>query len=158
MTRILVVDDEPDILELVRFGLSSEGFQVDTATTGNEALDYVARQKPDLMVLDLMLPDKSGTDVCKQIRSNSAFEDLPIIMLTARGEEVDRVVGFEIGADDYVTKPFSQRELALRVKSILRRNSKPSWRTPRWCPPLPTSVYEAVLQRRYRFVGVLCER
>lgn len=124
MVRILAVDDEPDILELVRFGLSSEGFQVDTATTGNEALDYVARQKPDLMVLDLMLPDKSGTDVCKQIRSNSAFEDLPIIMLTARGEEVDRVVGFEIGADDYVTKPFSQRELALRVKSVLRRSSK----------------------------------
>ena len=85
MVRILVVDDEPDILELVRFGLSSEGFQVDTATTGNEALDYVARQKPDIMVLDLMLPDKSGTDVCKQIRSNSALEDLPIIIMVHGG-------------------------------------------------------------------------
>ncbi|MEE3326492.1 MAG: response regulator transcription factor [Myxococcota bacterium] len=121
--RILVVDDEPDILELVRYNLSNEGFRVDTATTGNEALSQITRSKPDLVVLDLMLPDQSGMEICKKLRANPSFEQLPIIMLTARSEEVDRVVGFEIGADDYVTKPFSPRELALRIRSVLRRTS-----------------------------------
>ena len=125
VAHILVVDDEPDILELTRYTLSSEGFQVTTAATGNEALSRIARDKPDLVVLDLMLPDQSGVEICKKLRANPTFEQLPIIMLTARSEEVDRVVGFEIGADDYVTKPFSPRELALRIRSVLRRSSNP---------------------------------
>ena len=123
MARILVVDDEPDILELTRYNLSSEGFQVMTAATGHEALSQIAEDKPDLVVLDLMLPDLSGVEICKKLRADPTFERLPIIMLTARSEEVDRVVGFEVGADDYVTKPFSPRELTLRIRSVLRRSS-----------------------------------
>ncbi len=120
--QILVVDDEPDILELVRFALTQEGFTVTTATTGQEALDALKGQRPDAVVLDLMLPDFSGTEVCRRIRSNAEMASLPILMLTARSEELDRVVGFELGADDYVTKPFSPRELTLRVKAVLRRS------------------------------------
>ena len=119
--RILVVDDEPDILELTRFALSQEGFDVETATTGDEALAQLRRTRPDLVVLDLMLPDRPGTEVCRTMRGNPELADIPVIMLTARTDEVDRIVGFELGADDYVTKPFSPRELCLRVKAILRR-------------------------------------
>jgi len=119
--HILVIDDEPDILELVRFGLAQEGFSVETAATAQEGLESVAKRTPDLIVLDLMLPDMSGTDVCRKLRGQSETAHLPVVMLTARSEEVDRVVGFELGADDYMTKPFSSRELALRVKAILRR-------------------------------------
>jgi two-component system phosphate regulon response regulator PhoB len=121
--HILVIDDEPDIRELVRFGLTQEGFSVETAATAGEGLDCVASRMPDLIVLDLMLPDMSGTEICRTLRSQSETADLPVVMLTARGEEVDRVVGFELGADDYVTKPFSSRELALRVKAVLRRRA-----------------------------------
>ena len=121
--RILVVDDEPDLLELVRVNLAQAGFEVETASTGRNALDCVRRSAPDLVVLDLMLPDVPGTDVCRELRSDPEFARLPIIMLTARADEVDRVVGFELGADDYVTKPFSPRELTLRVRAILRRRS-----------------------------------
>jgi two-component system phosphate regulon response regulator PhoB len=124
--HILVIDDEPDILELVRFGLAQEGFSVETALTANDGLACVAERMPDLVVLDLMLPDMSGSEVCRRLRSQSETAELPVVMLTARGEEVDRVVGFEIGADDYVTKPFSPRELALRVKAVLRRGSTSS--------------------------------
>ena len=119
--RILVVDDEPDILELVRFGLTQEGFSVETAVNAAEGLASVAKRAPDLVVLDLMLPDMPGTEVCRTIRSIPESAQVPVIMLTARSEEVDRVVGFELGADDYVTKPFSARELALRVRAVLRR-------------------------------------
>ncbi len=122
---ILVVDDEPDLLELVRFNLTQEGFRVETAVNGSEALSKVAALKPDLLVLDLMLPDQSGTEVCRKVRGAPETERLPVIMLTARSEEIDRIVGFELGADDYVTKPFSPRELLLRVKAILRRGSQP---------------------------------
>jgi len=122
-TRILVVDDEPDLLELVRFNLTQAGFAVDTAAAGREALEKIRRTPPDLVVLDLMLPDLSGNDIARQIRSDAALGELPILMLTAKSEEVDRVVGFELGADDYVTKPFSPRELILRVKAVLRRRS-----------------------------------
>lgn len=118
---ILVVDDEPDIRELVRFGLTQEGFSVETASTAQEGLDRIEKRVPDLVVLDLMLPDMSGTEVCRKLRSRAETAQLPIVMLTARAEEVDRVVGFELGADDYVTKPFSPRELALRIKAVLRR-------------------------------------
>ncbi len=122
--RILVVDDEPDLLELVRVNLAQAGFEVETASTGRKALESVRRSAPDLIVLDLMLPDIQGTDVCRELRTDPEFARLPIIMLTARADEVDRVVGFELGADDYVTKPFSPRELTLRVRAILRRRSQ----------------------------------
>ena len=119
--RILVVDDEPDILELTRLALTQDGFEVDVAATGNEALDQLRRARPDLVVLDLMLPDRPGTEICRAMRANPEQKDIPVIMLTARSDEVDRVVGFELGADDYVTKPYSPRELCLRVRAILRR-------------------------------------
>jgi len=122
--RILVVDDEPDLLELVRVNLAQAGFEVETASKGRGALESVRRSAPDLIVLDLMLPDIQGTDVCRELRADPEFARLPIIMLTARADEVDRVVGFELGADDYVTKPFSPRELTLRVRAILRRRSQ----------------------------------
>jgi len=119
--RILVVDDEPDLLELVRFNLSQAGLVVETAASGTEAMAALRRSRPDLLVLDLMLPDIPGEDVCRRVRRDEHLADLPILMLTAKGEEIDRVVGLELGADDYVTKPFSPRELTLRVKAILRR-------------------------------------
>jgi two-component system phosphate regulon response regulator PhoB len=122
--RILVVDDEPDLLELVRVNLAQAGFEVETASKGREALECVRCSAPDLIVLDLMLPDIQGTDVCRELRTDPDFARLPIIMLTARADEVDRVVGFELGADDYVTKPFSPRELTLRVRAVLRRRSQ----------------------------------
>jgi two-component system phosphate regulon response regulator PhoB len=121
--RILVVDDEPDLLELVRFQLTQAGFEVETARDGRQGLEAIRRRRPSLVVLDWMLPDLSGPDVCRQVRSDPELRDLPILMLTAKAEEVDRVVGFELGADDYVTKPFSPRELALRVRAILRRST-----------------------------------
>ncbi len=122
--RVLIVDDEPDLLELVRFHLSQAGYDVSVCVSGRDGLEQVRRRPPDLLVLDLMLPDLPGTEVCRQIRADAALADLPILMLTAKGEEVDRVVGFELGADDYVAKPFSPRELALRVGAILRRTRK----------------------------------
>ncbi len=121
--RILVVDDEPDILELVRFNLAQAGLEVETAATAEQALAALRRSPPDLVVLDLMLPDRPGTDVCREIRRDPSLNGVAVIMLTARGEEVDRVVGFELGADDYVSKPFSVRELVLRVKAVLRRGT-----------------------------------
>ena len=119
--RILVVDDEPDLLELVRLSLAEAGFSVETAETGREAIDKLQRAAPDLVVLDLMLPDMSGTEVCRWLRGRPEGADLLVLMLTAKGEEVDRVVGFELGADDYVTKPFSLRELSARVRAQFRR-------------------------------------
>lgn len=119
--RILVVEDEEDIAELVRYHLEREGFHVRVALNGEDALRWVKEEPPALIVLDLMLPDIEGTEICRLIRRMPEPYDLPILMLTARGEEIDRVVGFELGADDYVVKPFSPRELVLRVKAILRR-------------------------------------
>jgi len=119
---ILVVDDEPDLLELVRFNLDRAGYRVETAASGEEALASLRRSIPDLLVLDLMLPDLSGEEVCRRLRADPRLASLPVIMLTAKSEEVDRVVGFELGADDYVTKPFSPRELVLRVNALLRRS------------------------------------
>jgi DNA-binding response OmpR family regulator len=115
---ILVVDDEPHIVELARLYLSNEGFGVETAVTGAQALEKVGTAKPALMVLDLMLPEVDGWEVCRRVRRES---DLPIIMLTARDDDVDKIVGLELGADDYMTKPFNPRELVARVKAILRR-------------------------------------
>jgi two-component system phosphate regulon response regulator PhoB len=119
--RILAVDDEPDLLELVRMSLGAAGYDVETAATGSAALERLRTAPPDLLLLDLMLPDLSGTDLCRRVRGDARLSELPVIMLTAKGEEVDRVVGFELGADDYVTKPFSPRELALRVRAVLSR-------------------------------------
>ena len=119
--RILVVDDEPDILDLTRLALTGDGFDVDIAATGDEALAQLRRSRPDLVVLDLMLPDRPGTEICRAMRADPEQRDIPVIMLTARSDEVDRVVGFELGADDYVTKPYSPRELCLRVRAVLRR-------------------------------------
>ncbi|HET6918992.1 MAG TPA: response regulator transcription factor [Jiangellaceae bacterium] len=117
-SRVLVVDDDPTISDVVRRYLERAGLVVDEASDGPAALALAADRTPDLVVLDLMLPSMSGMEVCRRLRRTS---DVPIVMLTALGEEADRVVGFETGADDYVTKPFSPRELALRVQSVLRR-------------------------------------
>lgn len=115
---ILVVDDEANIRELARLYLEKEGYSVVTATDGEQALAQVRQDRPALMVLDLMLPKMDGWEVCRQVRASS---NLPIIMLTARDEDVDKIVGLELGADDYVTKPFNPRELVARVRAILRR-------------------------------------
>jgi two-component system phosphate regulon response regulator PhoB len=119
--RILVIDDEPDLLELVRVNLDQAGYRVETTASGREALEQIRSSPPDLVVLDLMLPDVAGTDICRRIRADTELAGIPIIMLTAKADEVDRIVGFELGADDYVTKPFSPRELTLRVGAVLRR-------------------------------------
>ncbi len=120
-SRILVVEDEADLADLVAFNLRGEGHEVTVALDGNTALAEIQRGRPDLVVLDVMLPDISGIEVCRRLRRKRETVGLPVIMLTARTDEVDRVVGFEVGADDYVTKPFSPRELVLRVEAILRR-------------------------------------
>jgi DNA-binding response OmpR family regulator len=117
--KILVVDDEPDVLDLVTYNLAQAEFQVDTASDGAEALRKARSTKPNLILLDLMLPEMDGLEVCKLLRHDPKTRDIPIIMLTARAGEVDRVVGLELGATDYITKPFSPRELVLRVKKRL---------------------------------------
>ncbi|MBI3415366.1 MAG: response regulator transcription factor [Verrucomicrobia bacterium] len=120
--KILVVDDEPDAIELIRFNLNAAGYEVITAEDGEEALKRARATAPDLILLDIMLPEVDGLEVCKILRRDPATSAIPIIMLTAKAAEIDRVLGLELGADDYVTKPFSPRELVLRIKSRLRRN------------------------------------
>ena len=122
--KILVIEDEPDIRKNLEYNLSREGFSVSTAASISEANTLLTSTDYNLILLDLMLPDGSGLDLCKSIKSNSDTESIPIIILTAKDDEVDKVVGFELGADDYVTKPFSVRELVLRVKAVLKRGSK----------------------------------
>ena len=122
--KILVIEDEPDIRRNLEYNLSREGFSISTAASISEANTLLASTDYNLILLDLMLPDGSGLDLCKSIKSNSDTESIPIIILTAKDDEVDKVVGFELGADDYVTKPFSVRELILRVKAVLKRGSK----------------------------------
>jgi len=125
---ILLVDDEKDLLSLLDFNLRAAGFETALATSGDQALTQLRRRTPDLVLLDLMLPDLSGTEVCRQIKADPRTRHVPVVMLTAKGDEVDRVVGFEMGADDYVTKPFSVRELVLRLKAVLRRSGTPRGR------------------------------
>jgi two-component system phosphate regulon response regulator PhoB len=125
MKRVLLIEDDRDIVELVRYNLEREGFQVAAATDGATGLVQVRKTPPDMLLLDLMLPKLSGLEICRDIRRDQALNRLPILMLTARGEEADRVVGLEMGADDYVTKPFSPRELVARVKALLRRAEPP---------------------------------
>jgi len=120
--RVLVVDDEPDAVELVAFNLKAAGFDVISAEDGEVALTKARKFSPDLIVLDVMLPSVDGLEVCKILRRDPATSELPIIMLTAKAGEIDRVLGLELGADDYVIKPFSPRELVLRIRAILRRN------------------------------------
>lgn len=123
--KILVVDDEPDAVELIEFNLKANGYEVVTAADGEEALQKARAVLPDLIILDLMLPEVDGMEVCKILRRDPRTSGLPIIMLTAKAAEIDRVLGLELGADDYVTKPFSPRELVLRVKRLLRSQSAP---------------------------------
>lgn len=127
---ILVVDDEPNIVQLARLYLEQEGFRVAVAADGCEALQHIEQRKPALMVLDIMLPEMDGLEVCRRLRNQN--NNIPIIMLTARDEDIDKIVGLELGADDYLTKPFNPRELVVRVKAILRRtiHSEPSKETP----------------------------
>lgn len=122
--KVLVVDDEPDIVELVSYNLKKEGFEVSSVPDGEEALAKIRKGRFDLLILDLMLPGLQGMELCRILRSDPKTKNLPIIMLTAKGEEVDRILGLETGADDYMTKPFSPRELAARVKTVLRRYSE----------------------------------
>jgi two-component system phosphate regulon response regulator PhoB len=119
---ILIVEDEHDLLSTLEYNLEREGYQTRCASTGSQGLELAQlRPVPDLVILDVMLPDISGTEICRKLRSNDKTRHVPVVMLTARGEEIDRVVGFEVGADDYVTKPFSVRELVLRIRAVLRR-------------------------------------
>jgi phosphate regulon transcriptional regulator PhoB len=124
--KILVVDDEPDALELIEFNLKTAGYEVISAMDGNAALRKARQMVPSLIILDLMLPEVDGMEVCKILRREPDTAKIPIIMLTAKAAEIDRVLGLELGADDYVTKPFSPRELVLRVKGLLRRRGEPS--------------------------------
>ncbi len=124
--RIVLIEDEKDIVELVRYNLRKEGFDVTSYARGTEGLEDLRRRSADLVLLDVMLPDVDGFEVCKRLRAEERLKDLPVIFLTAKGEEIDRVLGLELGADDYVVKPFSPRELVARVKAVLRRQARPS--------------------------------
>ena len=120
--RLLLVDDEPDLQQLLVFNLEQAGFAVEAVTTGAAAIEAASRERPAVVILDLMLPDIPGTEVCRRMRADPKLDD--VLMLTARGDEYDRVLGFEVGADDYVVKPFSVRELVLRVRALARRSSE----------------------------------
>ena len=122
--KILIVDDEPDIVDLVSYNLNKQGFRITTASDGEQALHKIRKDRFDLVVLDLMLPGIQGVELCRIIRNDPKTADTPIIMLTAKGEEVDRIIGLESGADDYMTKPFSSRELIARIKAVLRRTQE----------------------------------
>jgi two-component system phosphate regulon response regulator PhoB len=142
--KVLVVDDEKDIVELCRYHLSKEGFECLQAADGLTALRLAREAQPDLVILDLMLPGLDGLEVCRRLRQDAGTARLPIIMLTAKADEIDRIVGLEIGADDYVVKPFSPRELVARAKAILRRTRAAS-------PPAGTQIGELMLdQARHR--------
>jgi len=124
---VLIVEDERDLLEVLEYNLQREGFATRTALTGADALREAEREpRPDLVLLDVMLPDMSGTEICRRLKQTDHLRHIPVVMATARGEEIDRVVGFEVGADDYVVKPFSVRELLLRIRAILRRAAPPA--------------------------------
>ena len=122
--KILIVEDESDLIKLLKYNLEKEGFRVSYATDGSIALAEVRRDPPDVVILDLMLPGLDGLEVCRQLRRSDKFSRIPVLMLSARSEEADRIVGLELGADDYVTKPFSMREVVARVRALLRRNEQ----------------------------------
>jgi two-component system, OmpR family, alkaline phosphatase synthesis response regulator PhoP len=122
LKKVLIVEDETDLVKLLKYNLEKEGFKVNYATDGTVALAEARRDPPDLVILDLMLPGLDGLEVCRQLRRNERFVRTPVLILSARSEEADRIVGLELGADDYVTKPFSTREVIARVRALLRRN------------------------------------
>ena len=124
--HVLLVEDEPDLNETISFNLDSEGYEVASVFNGKDALKAIEKKKPDLILLDLMLPDMSGLEICRELRSSKKTKKIPIMMVTAKGEEVDRIVGFELGADDYIVKPFSIREFMLRVSAMLKRTDNKS--------------------------------
>ncbi len=124
MKKVLIVEDERDLAELLAYNLEKEGYQALVTGTGLEGLETARRELPDLILLDLMLPGMMGTEVCSSLRHSDKTRGIPVLMLTARGDEIDRVVGFEMGADDYIVKPFSMRELMLRIRAILRRSGQ----------------------------------
>ena len=119
--RIVIIEDEKDIVDLVRYNFRKEGFDIESFSSGKDGLEYIRKNSVDLVLLDIMLPDLDGIEICKRVRADERLKTLPIIFLTAKGEEIDRVVGLELGADDYVVKPFSPRELVARAKAVLRR-------------------------------------
>ncbi|MXZ76546.1 MAG: response regulator [Gemmatimonadetes bacterium] len=137
---ILVVDDEPDIVEIIQYNLEKSGFDVIVAADGPVALEKARDETPDLIVLDLMLPGLEGTDVCRILKQDERTRSIPILMLTAKSEEIDRIIGLELGADDYVVKPFSPREIALRIRNILRRRTAPETPGPVRAGPLVIDV------------------
>jgi len=124
MQKILVIEDDMNIRDLVSYNFKQENFEVSVISHGSDAIRAVRNIKPDLIILDIMLPGKSGLDICREIKAKEETSSIPVIMLTAKSEEVDRIVGFEVGADDYVTKPFSPRELILRARSVLKRTTR----------------------------------
>ena len=121
MSKILIVEDEPDIVELLAYNLHQAGFETTTAFNGEDALRHVNIRPPDLIPLDLLLPGVDGLEICRMLKRNPTTEDIPVIILTAKGEKTDRIVGLELGADDYITKPFSPREVVLRIRAVQRR-------------------------------------
>lgn len=124
--KVVLIEDERDIVELVRYNFRKEGFEVESFSRGEEGLQYLRRHPADLVLLDIMLPDRDGFEICRRLRAEERLKSLPVIFLTAKGEEIDRVLGLEIGADDYVVKPFSPRELVARAKAVLRRQTRPA--------------------------------
>ena len=122
--RVVIIEDERDIVELVRYNFRKESFEVESFSRGRDGLEYLRRNSADLVLLDILLPDEDGFEICKRMRSDDRLKTLPVIFLTAKSEEMDRVLGLEIGADDYVVKPFSPRELVARVKAVLRRQER----------------------------------
>ncbi len=122
--RIVVVDDEADLRRVLSFNLGADGFTVEAVATGQEGLDAVQRERPACVILDVMLPDIAGTEVCRRIRALPGSGDTPVLMLTARGDEADRLLGFEVGADDYVLKPFSVKEVTMRIRALMRRSQE----------------------------------
>jgi len=124
LQRLVIIEDEKDIVELVRYNFRKEGFEVQAFHRGKEGLEFLRRNPVDLVLLDILLPDADGFEICRRLRADTRMASLPVIFLTAKGEEIDRVLGLEIGADDYVVKPFSPRELVARVKAVLRRQER----------------------------------
>ncbi len=123
MKRILIIEDETDLAELIAYNLQKEGYQVSICANGRDGLETARHELPDLILLDLMLPEMMGTEVCTILRQQQKTRTIPVLILTARSDEIDRVVGFEVGADDYLVKPFSMRELVLRIRALLRRSA-----------------------------------
>lgn len=125
--KILIVEDDKDIAELVQYNLKQEKISTEVCSSGADGLHRARKMIPDIILLDLMLPDMGGLEVCKSLKNDVRTRNIPVVMLTAKGEEIDRIVGFEVGADDYLTKPFSPRELTLRIKALLRRLKEREW-------------------------------